>query len=100
MRRQITLCLMVIVLCATSGAAQSSSKRRDAPPSSDTITDIRKVDFLNFSYQSALCSQEFGKKGIGKTVRVRNGEFKNRNVYFAVDDSKIIFGDVTGDGLQ
>jgi hypothetical protein len=100
MRRQITSCLMVILLCATSGAAQSSSKRQNSSPSSDTITDIRKVDFLNFTYHSSLCSQEFGKQGIGKTVRVSKGEFKNRNVYFAVEENRVIFGDVTGDGHE
>src|SRR5687768_1757682 len=99
MRRRIASCLMAILLCATSGAAQSRSTRRGASPRSDTVTDIRQVDFLNFTYHSSLCSQEFGKEGIGKTVRVRKGEFKNRSVYFAVDDSRVIFGDVTGDGL-
>ncbi len=59
-----------------------------------------KVDFRNFTYHSSLCSQEFGKKGIGKTVRVRKGEFKNKNVYFAVKDNKVIYGDVTGDARE
>ncbi len=93
-------CLTIILLCATSGVAQSSSKRPDSTPGADTITDIRQVDFLNFTYPSSLCSQEFGKKGIGKTVRVRKGEFKNKNVYFAVQDNLVIYGDVTGDGRE
>lgn len=37
---------------------------------------------------------------MGKTVRVRNGEFKSENVYFAVEESKIIYADVTGDGHE
>lgn len=100
MRRQLISCLMIILLCATSGVAQSTGKRPGSTPSSDTITDIRQVDFLNFTYPSSLCSQEFGKKGIGKTVRVSKGEFKNKTVYFAVEDTKIIYGDVTGDGRE
>jgi hypothetical protein len=100
MRRQMISCLMIILLCATSGVAQSSSKRPMSTPSSVTITDIRQVDFLNFTYNSSLCSQEFGKKGIGKTVRVSKGEFKNKNVYFAVEDSKVVYGDMTGDGRE
>lgn len=91
---------MTILLCATSGVAQSSSKRPGSTPGSDTVTDIRQVDFRNFTYHSSLCSQEFGKKGIGKTVRVRKGEFKNKNVYFAVKDNKVIYGDVTGDARE
>jgi hypothetical protein len=94
MRRLMVSCLMVIVLCATSSVARSSS------PGPGTVTDIRQVDFLSFTYHSSLCSREFGKQGIGKTVRVRKGEFKAKNVYFAVDDSKVVFGDVTGDGHE
>jgi hypothetical protein len=68
--------------------------------SSATVTDIPKVDFLNFTYHSSLCSKEYGGKGIGKTVRVQEGEFKNKDVYFAVADSAIIYADVTGDGRE
>jgi hypothetical protein len=96
MKRQMILCLMIILVCVTGSFAQSGSK----PPSSDPVTDIRKVDFLNSTYHSSLCSQEYGRKGIGKTVRVLNGEFKNKNVYFAVTDSKIIYADLTGDGHE
>lgn len=85
MKRQTILCLMIILLCAASGVAQS---------------EIRKVDFLNLTYPSSLCSQEYGDKGLGKTVRVRNGEFKNKDVYFAVAGDKIIYADVTGDGRE
>jgi len=99
MKRQMILCLMIILLCATGGAAQSH-KRSHSTPGSDTVTDIRKVDFLNFSYHSSLCSQEYGRMGIGRLVAVRNGEFKNKNVYFAVADKKIIYADVTGDGHE
>ena len=98
MKRQMILCLMIILLCVTSGVAQSRSKQPSSTLRSATVTDIRKVDFLNFTYHSSLCSQEYGRKGIGKIVRVRNGEFKNKNVYFAVADNKIIYADVTGDG--
>ena len=85
MKRQMILCPMILLLCATSSA---------------TVTDIRKVDFLNFTYHSSLCSREYGGKGIGKTVRVRNGEFKNKNVYFVVTDNTVIYADVTGDGRE
>ena len=94
------LCLMIILLCAASGVAQFSSTRPSLTLSSAAVTDIRKVDFRNFTYHSSLCSQEYGRNGIGKIVRVRNGEFKNKNVYFAVADNKIIYADVTGDGLE
>jgi hypothetical protein len=100
MKRQMTLCLMIFLLCVTSGVAQSRSKRPGSTSGSNTVTDIRKVDFLNFTYHSSLCSQEYGRKGIGKIVAVRKGEFKNKNVYFTVADNKIIYADVTGDGRE
>ena len=100
MKRQIIFCLMILLLCVTSGVAQSRSKQPNSTPNSAPVTDIRKVDFLNFAYPSSLCSQEYGKKGIGKTVRVSKGEFKNKSVYFAVADNRIIYADVTGDGRE
>jgi hypothetical protein len=89
MKRHVLLCLAVILLGSTSGVAQPAA----------TVTDIRKVDFLNFTYHSSLCSKEYGKNGIGKTVLLRNGEFKNENVYFAVAGT-ILYADVTGDGRE
>lgn len=99
MRRKMILCLMIILLCATGGVAQSTSKRPSST-SSGTITDIRQVDFLNFTYHSSLCSQEYGRKGIARIVRVSKGEFKNKNVYFTVEENRVIYGDVTGDGRE
>lgn len=96
MKRRIVLCLMLTVMCVISGVANSPIDR----PGSAPEPDIRKVDFLNFTYQSSRCSQEYGKKGIGKVVRVTKGEFKNRSVYFAVADNRIIYADVTGDGTE
>jgi hypothetical protein len=100
MRRQMILCLMVILPCATSGTALSGSRRPASTPTSNTLTDIRKVDFLNFTYHSSLCSQEYGRQGIGKIVPVRKGEFKKKNVYFTVANDRIIYADVTGDGHE
>jgi hypothetical protein len=98
MKRHTIPSLSVILLLAASGAAQSSGKRPSASQGSEPVTDIRKVDFLNFTYQPTTCSKEYGKAGIGKSVRVRSGEFKNRKVYFAVEEGKTLFGDLTGDG--
>jgi hypothetical protein len=96
MKSRLTLCLTISLLCVASGVAQSQGK----PPSSPAVTDTRKVDFLDFTYHSSLCSQEYGSKGIGKEVHVRDGEFKNKDVYFAVAEGKIIYADVTGDGRE
>jgi hypothetical protein len=100
MKRQIILCLMIILPSVTSGVAQRRSKQPSSITSTASETDIRKVDFLKFTYNSSLCSKEYGRKGIGKIVRVRNGEFKNKSVYFAVANDRIIYADVTGDGTE
>ena len=100
MKRKLILCLMIILPCVTSGVVQSRSEQPSSPLSSSPETDIRKVDFLNFTYHSSLCSQEYGRKGIGRIVRVRNGEFKNKRVYFSVARDRIIYADVTGDGQE
>ena len=93
MKRQMISGLMLTLLCATSGVAQSHSEQ-------PTVTDIRKVDFLNFTYPSSLCSKEYGSKGIGKAARVRDGELKNKDVYFAVAGDRIIYADMTSDGRE
>jgi hypothetical protein len=88
----------VLFLCAGSGSAQARRKLPSSAPRPSIVTDIRQVDFLNFTYHSSLCSKDIGQ-GIGATVRVRKGEFKNKDVSFVVD-KKIIYGDVTSDGRE
>jgi len=62
-------------------------------------SEIRKVDFLNFTYDSDHCWD-----GIGSTVTVRNGNFQTADQdmqsYFGLIDNKIIYGDLTGDGRE
>jgi len=88
MKRRMILSLMTLCLCALTCVAQTK------PP----VTDIRKVDFLNLTYTSTQCSQEYGKQGLGRLVNVHEGEFKNKSVYFSVMSDKIIYADLTGDG--
>lgn len=67
-------------------------------PRASSAGGIRRVDFLNFTYHSQLCSKEL--KGIPAVVRVHAGEFKTDDVYFGVLDKKVLYGDVTGDGIE
>jgi len=90
MKRQIMLPLMILLLGAMTSVAQTK------PP----VTDIRKVDFLNFTYNPTQCSTEYGRQGIGKIVNVKDGEFKHKSVYFSVVGDKIIYADLTGDGKE
>ena len=90
MKRRMILSLTTLCLCALTCVAQTKP----------TVTDIRKVDFLNLTYTSTQCSQEYGKQGLGRLVNVRNGEFKNKSVYFSVMSDRIIYADLTGDGKE
>jgi type 1 fimbria pilin len=87
MKKQMILSLMILLLSAMTSVAQS-------------VTDIRKVDFLNFTYNPTQCSQEYGRQGIGRMVKVKDGEFKNKSVYFSVVGDKIVYADLTGDGKE
>ena len=55
---------------------------------------FKKVDFLNYTYQSGICASEFG---MAKSIKLLNGNFKNDEFYFYIPDNKIVYGDVTGD---
>jgi hypothetical protein len=77
-------------------ANELPQSRREQPSSISNkgeVADVRRVDFLNFTYNPSLCSKD--EFGIPKTVRVHNGEYKNKESYFGV---AVIYGDVTGDG--
>lgn len=93
MKTQIVLCLMIVFLGAASAVAQPPAK-------SKTVSNIRQVDFQNFTYTSTLCSQEYGRQGIPRLVPVRQGEFKKRNAFFTVAKDEIVYADVTGDGHE
>lgn len=91
----IHVLLMVSLSVLTlSNYAQTPSHRSRHTPASDSA--IRRIDFRNFTYRSTLCAQELGSEGIGTTVRVRNGQFKNADVYYTA--GKAVYGDLTADG--
>src|SRR5215213_2772660 len=94
MNRRMIGYLMTGLLCAASGFAQSGAEPTPG------ATDIRKVDFLNFTHHSSLCSREYGSEAIGSTVRTRNGELKSGDVFFEVAADRIVYADRTGDGRE
>jgi hypothetical protein len=67
-------------------------------PKSNTASGIRSIDFLNYSYQGSVCSED---AGLPKTVKVRNGKFKDRDSnFFDIAKGEIVYGDVNGDGSE
>lgn len=70
----------------------------NAASESNTTSGIRGVDFLNYSYQGSVCSED---AGLPKTVKVRNGKFKDRDSnFFDIVKEEIVYGDVNGDGSE
>lgn len=62
-----------------------------------TASDIRSIDFLNYSYQSTVCADDLG---ISKTVKVSKGKFKDGDNYYNVKDNNFMYADVNGDGRE
>lgn len=97
MAKHFLFLLVPILLLVESGVAQTRREQTKPAQVKSGITDVRRIDFLNFTYQSSLCSEVFG---IPKTVKVRRGKFQNNDFYYRVAANKIIYGDVTADGRQ
>ncbi len=65
---------------------------------SDAASGIRGFDFLNYGYPASVCAEDVG---LPKTVKVRGGEFKDRdNNFFNVAKDEIAYGDLNGDGSE
>lgn len=87
----------VVVFLLAAGLS-GNGQVRPRQPRQMSGSEIRKIDFRNFTYHSTLCTQELWRDGLGETVRVRNGQFKNAEVYYAVE--RPIYGDLTSDNQE
>lgn len=90
MKIKIVLLTTLLLAFSAVGFAQSGTGK--------AASGIRSVDFLNYSYRGSDCSED---SGLPKTVKVRNGKFKDRaNNFFTVDKKEIVYGDLNGDGNE
>jgi hypothetical protein len=89
----------IVKVQSVKGNLSNALKAADSntAPLSDTTSGIRGVDFFNYSYQGSVCSED---AGLPKTVKVRNGKFKDRDNNFFNIEKKIVYGDVNGDGSE
>ncbi len=78
-----------------AGQSRNTGTARVATRNSQGSTGIRSIDFRNFTFHPAMCSQSFG---VGNPARVRNGRFANRVSKFYVQD--VMYGDLTADGHE
>lgn len=82
---------------ATPANKTANSQTNKPAAASDTKSDIRSVDFLNYSYESAICAEDLGIAG---TVKVVKGKFKDGDNYYNVKDNNFMYADVNGDGRE
>lgn len=79
--------------------AEATLTAKEQPTSIPNARNIRQVDFSNFTFPTSLCGDAIG---LGKTVTVKNGDFKRGSgddeAYFS--SLKPLYGDITGDGDQ
>ena len=102
----IFLSLLLLITASCGMEPRTSSPRASTPPSGvkpaqsrsagqapQQFTDIRQVDFRNFTYVvDSSCVDD------SEPLRVTNGEYRDesRKTYFSIAD--VVYGDLTGDG--
>lgn len=79
----------------SNAANVSQSTANKNAPASSAKSDISRVDFLNYSYQSPSCAEDLG---ISPKIKVSKGKFKDGDNYYNVKDNNFMYGDVNGDG--
>jgi len=81
-----------------AAATPAANKTANAVADKNTAaSDIRSVDFLNYSYESTVCADDLG---ISKTIKVAKGKFKDGDNYYNVKDNNFMYADVNGDGRE
>lgn len=58
-------------------------------------SDVKSVDFLNYTYKSPSCAEDLG---ISREVKVTGGKFKSGDNFYNVKDNTFTFADINGDG--
>jgi hypothetical protein len=91
---EVPLCIMAILLHST--ICQSQPRRRSsAGKATSETTDIRKVDFKNFSYSAKA------DRGRDYSFRLRNGRYTKQvapqDIHSTIFD-RVVYGDLTHDG--
>lgn len=81
MKKQLIFILIALFLCSAAVAAQSK-------------TGIRRTDFMNYSYRSSVCTENFE---VPNPVKVRRGKFAQGEAWFDIQ-SKTVYADLNGDG--
>ena len=81
MKKQLILILIALFLCSAAAFGQSKS-------------GIRRTDFMNYSYRSSLCTENFE---VPNPVKVTRGKFAKGEAWFDIQ-AKTLYSDLNGDG--
>jgi hypothetical protein len=83
MKKQLIFILIALFLCSAAVMAQSKS-------------GIRRIDFMNHSYRSSICTENFE---IPNPVKVTSGKFAEGENWFDIQ-GKALYLDLNGDGSE
>jgi hypothetical protein len=83
MKKQLILILIALFLCSAAALGQSK-------------TGIRRTDFMNFSYRSSICTENFE---VPNPVKVTRGKFAKGEAWFDIQ-AKALYSDLNGDGSE
>jgi len=83
----------------TANAAKTEPTKKAAPTATPAVaaSDIKSIDFLNFTYESTSCAEDLG---IDQKIKVGKGKFKDGDNYFNVKDNNFMYADANGDGRE
>ena len=59
--------------------------------------NIRGVNFLNYTYRSSLCSENFQ---LPEAFKTRKGKYRDKQSYAEIKNGKVVYGDLNGDGRE
>jgi hypothetical protein len=81
MKKQLILILIALFSCSAAVSAQSKN-------------GIRRTDFMNYSYRSSICTENFE---VPNPVKVTRGKFAEGDNWFEIR-GKALYSDLNGDG--
>ena len=88
---KIKYLFLTALLLAVASVSFAQSKRN--------ASGLRKIDFLNYSYQPSACAEIFENP---KTIKLVRGKYryKSSDNYYYINRGDVVYGDVNEDGIE
>lgn len=91
--KKITFCFFLVTLVFVTPSLAQSKTKESAQKNPKTTSDIRRIDFKNFTYRIFA----FSESASGDVVQLRNGKSSSLSKLSCQLD-KVVYGDLTNDG--